>query len=144
MYNWFTYKMTFDRQGEDGLIRKVTEQFLVDALSFTDAEARIVKEVQPFVTGELLVADIKRARISEMFYDEDGDKWYRCKINYLSVDEMKGVEKRISQTIMVQATCFKGAVDTLFERMNDTLGDYEVVSISETQILDVFQYVEQK
>ena len=136
--------MTFDRQGEDGLIRKVTEQFLVDALSFTDAEARIVKEVQPFVTGELLVADIKRARISEMFYDEDGDKWYRCKINYLSVDEMKGVEKRISQTIMVQATCFKGAVDTLFERMNDTLGDYEVVSISETQILDVFQYVEQK
>jgi len=136
--------MTFDSQGEDGLIRKVTEQFLVDALSFTDAEARIVKEVQPFVTGELLVADIKRARISEMFYDEDGDKWYRCKINYLSIDELKGVEKRISQTIMVQATCFKGAVDTLFERMNDTLGDYEVVSISETQILDVFQYVEQK
>ena len=70
-----------------------------------------MKEVQPFVTGELLVADIKRARISEMFYDEDGDKWYRCKINYLSVDEMKGVEKRISQTIMVQATCFNGAID---------------------------------
>ena len=64
MYNWFTCKMTFDRQGEDGLIRKVTEQFLVDALSFTDAEARIVKEVQPFVTEELLVADIKRALIS--------------------------------------------------------------------------------
>ena len=144
MYNWFTCKMTFDSQGEDGLIRKVTEQFLVDALSFTDAEARIVKEVQPFVTGELLVADIKRARISEMFYDENGDKWYRCKINYLSVDELNGIEKRISQTIMVQAICFKGAVDTLFERMNDTLGDYEVVSISETQILDVFQYIEQK
>ena len=56
--------MTFDHQDEDGLIRKVTEQFLVDALSFTDAEARIVKEVQPFVTEELLVADIKRALIS--------------------------------------------------------------------------------
>ena len=113
MYTWFTCKMSFDRQGEDGLVKKVTEQFLVDALSFTEAEARIVKEVKPYVTGDLLVADIKRARISEMFYNEDGDKWYRCKINYLSVDENKGAEKRISQNVMVQAYSFKNSFDTL-------------------------------
>jgi len=132
--------MTFDRQGEDGLIRKVTEQFLVDALSFTEAEARIAKEVLPFVTGEMLVADIKRSKIAEMFYNEDGDKWYRCKINYLSVDENKGIEKRISQTIMVQASTFKNALDTLIERMKGALGDYEIAAITETQILDVYPY----
>jgi len=140
MYTWFTCKMSFDRQGEDGLVKKVTEQFLVDALSFTEAEARIVKEVQPYVTGDLLVADIKRARISEMFYNEDGDKWYRCKINYLSVDENKGVEKRCSQIIMVQASSFKNSFDTLIDRMKGSLGDYEIVSITETQILDVYKY----
>lgn len=140
MYTWFTCKMTFDRQTEDGLIRKVTEQFLVDALSFTEAEARIAKEVQPYVTGEMLVADIKRAKIAEMFYNEDGDKWYRCKINYLSVDENKGVEKRISQTIMVQASTFKNALDTLIEKMKGALGDYEIASITETAILDVYKY----
>ena len=140
MYTWFTCKMSFDRQGEDGLVKKVTEQFLVDALSFTEAEARIVKEVQPYVTGDLLVADIKRARISEMFYNEDGDKWYRCKINYLYVDENKGVEKSCSQIIMVQASNFKNSFDTLIDRMKGTLGDYEIVSITETQILDVYRY----
>ena len=104
--------MTFDRQGEDGLIRKVTEQFLVDAL-FYGCEARIVKEVQPFVTESYSLQILNVLESPKCSTTRTGDKWYRCKINYLSVDEMKGVEKRISQTIMVQATCFKGAVDTI-------------------------------
>ena len=140
MYTWFTCKVTFDRQGEDGLIKKVTEPFLVDALSFTEAEARIAKEVNPFVTGEMLIADIKRTKIAEMFYNEEGDKWYRCKINYLSVDENKGVEKRIAQNVMVQASSFKNAVDTLIDRMKGALGDYEIASVIETNILDVYPY----
>ena len=109
-------------------------------MSFTEAEARIAKEVNPFVTGEMLIADIKRTKIAEMFYNEDGDKWYRCKINYLSVDENKGVEKRIAQNVMVQASSFKNAVDTLIERMKGALGDYEIASVTETNILDVYPY----
>ncbi len=140
MNTWFECKVTFDRTGEDGLIKKVTEPYLVDALSFTEAETRICKEVQPFATGEFTVANIKRCKIAEMFYNEDGDKWYRCKVNYLSVDEEKGVEKRIAQTMMVQASDFKNAVDTLIKGMETALGDYEIANVTETAILDVFQY----
>ena len=142
MYNWFTCKMTFDRQGEDGLIKKVTEHFLVDALSFTEAEARIVKEVQPFVTGEVLVADIKRSRISEIFYNEDGDRWYRIKMFFISIDD-NGVEKRLPNNIMVEASSIKHALSSFYKRMEESLGDYEIYSISETPILDVFPYEEQ-
>ena len=140
MYQWFLCKMTFDRQGEDGLIKKVTEQFLVDALSFTEAEARMAKEIQPFVTGDVLVADIKRTKINELFFNENGDKWFKCKINYLSLDENKGVEKRLSGIIMVQSSSFDEAHKELVNVMQGTLGDYEIVSISETPILDVFNY----
>lgn len=141
MYTWFTVKVKFDRQGEDGLITKVTEPFLVDAMSFTEAESRILKEVKLYATSnEIEIADIKKTKIAELFYNEDGDKWYRCKINYLAVDENKGVEKKIAQTMMVQASDFKKAVDTLIERMRGTLGDYEIAAITETNILDVFGF----
>ena len=102
--------------------------------------SRIAKEVNPFVTGEMLIADIRRTKIAELFYNEDGDKWYRCKINYLSVDENQGVEKRIAQNVMVQASNFKNAVDLLIERMKGALGDYEIATITETNILDVYPY----
>ncbi len=141
MYTWFTVKVKFDRQGEDGLITKVTEPFLVDALSFTEAESRILKEVKLYATSnEIEIADIRKTKISELFYNEEGDKWYRCKINYLAVDENKGVEKKIAQTMMVQASDFKKAVDTLIERMRGTLGDYEIATVAETNILDVFGF----
>lgn len=141
MYTWFTVKVKFDRQGEDGLITKVAEPFLVDAMSFTEAESRILKEVKLYATsGEIEIADIKKTKIAELFYNEEGDKWYRCKINYLAVDENKGAEKKIAQTMMVQASDFKKAVDTLIERMRGTLGDYEIATVAETNILDVFGF----
>lgn len=142
MNTWFECKVTFDRTGEDGLIKKVTEPYLVDALSFTEAESRICKEVQPFATGEFTVANIKRCKIAEMFFDETetSDKWYRCKVNYLSVDEEKGVEKRIAQNMMVQASDLKDAVNKLIKGMEGALGDYEIASVVETAILDVYKY----
>ena len=110
-------------------------------MSFTEAESRILKEVKLYATSnEIEIADIKKTKIAELFYNEDGDKWYRCKINYLAVDENKGVEKKIAQTMMVQASDFKKAVDTLIERMRGTLGDYEIAAITETNILDVFGF----
>ena len=75
-----------------------------------------------------------------MFCNEGGDKWYRCKINYIIIDEDKGIEKKAPQIMMVQASDFKDAVDTLIERMKSALGDYEIDTVSETKILDVFFY----
>lgn len=138
--NWFECKVSFDRVQEDGLMKKVTEPYLVDALSFTEAETRICKETQPFASGEFTVANIKRCKIAELFFNEDGDKWYRCKINLLAIDENKGVEKRIPQTYMVQASDLKDAVDKLFKGMEGTLGDYELTAVTETALLDVYPY----
>ena len=140
MHTWFECKVSFERMGEDGLTTKVTEPYLVDALSFTEAETRISKEVQPFVTGEFMVSNIRRAKIAELFFNDQGDKWYRCKINYIMLDEEKGVEKKTSQTIMVQATDLPNSISVLIERMKDSLGNYEIMAVTETAILDVFTY----
>lgn len=144
MNNWFECKVSFDRMGEDGLIKKVTEPYLVDALSFTEAEERITKEIQPFVSGEFVVANIKRAKIAELFLDESGDKWYRCKVNFVSFDEKKQIEKRIAQNMLVQAVDFKTALDNLLKGMKGTMADYEIASITETAIMDVYSFTVQQ
>ena len=142
MNNWFECKVTYDRTGEDGLAKKVTEPYMVDALSFTEAESRICKECQAYATGEFTVSAVKRCKIAEMFFNEDLDeyKWFRCRVNYVSVDEEKGVEKRIAQTMMVQAVDFQDAVKALVKGMDRSVCDYEIASITETKIIDVYKY----
>ena len=142
MNNWFECKVTYDRTGEDGMIKKVTEPYMVDALSFTEAESRICKECQAYATGEFTVSAVKRCKIAEMFFNEDLQeyKWFRCRVNYVSVDEEKGVEKRIAQTMMVQAVDFQDAVKALVKGMDNSVCDYEIASITETKIIDVYKY----
>jgi hypothetical protein len=141
MHNWFECKVRYDKTGEDGLPKKVTEPYLVDALSFTEAEARIIKEIEPFVSGEFVVSNIRRARIHELFENPSGDKWYRCKVNFVTLDEEKAVEKKTAATMMVQAVDLKESLTVLMERLKNTLSDWEVVAIAETPIMDVFPMV---
>ncbi len=140
MNNWFECKVSFDRMGEDGLIKKVTEPYLVDAISFTEAEERITREIKPFVSGEFVVANIKRAKIAELFSNGVGDKWYRCKVNFVSFDEKKQIEKRVAQNMLVQASDFRTALENLLQGMKGTMADYEIASIMETAIIDVFSF----
>ncbi len=117
----------------------MTEPYLVDALSFTEAEARITEEQRPFISGEFDVAAVKRSRIAEIAFNDEGDKWYLAKVGFITVDEKSGVEKRhISQTL-VQASGFKNAYDTLVEYMKGTQADYDIVSIQETPLMDVYR-----
>ena len=140
MHTWFECKVRYDKTLESGMQKKVTEPYLVDALSFTEAEARIIKEITPFINGEFEVANIKKARINEMFFDEAGDKWWRCKVNFITHDEKSGNEKKTASTMMVQASDLKQALETLTAGMAGTLADYEVASIAETTIMDVYPY----
>lgn len=140
MHNWFQCKIKYERNADDGAIVKVNESYLIDALSFTEAEERINEEMKPFISGEFLVSDIKRARIAELFPDENGDKWYRCKVNFVSLDEEKGVEKRTASTMFAQASTLKDALEVLEKGMKGTMADYEIASITETTIMDVFVY----
>lgn len=140
MHTWFECKVRYDKTLETGMQKKVNEPYLVDALSFTEAEARIIKEITPFISGEFEVANIKKARINEMFFDESGDKWYKCKVNFITLDEKSGTEKKTASSIMVQAADLKQALDTLVTGMSGTLADYEVAAITETAIMDVYPY----
>ncbi len=140
MNTWYECKVNFDKTSEDGIIKKVTEPYLVDALSFTEAETRICKEVQPYTSGEFAVQTIKRCKIAELIYNENGDKWYKCRINLITFDENKGVEKRLPQNIMIQASDLLDAVQRLHKALETTMGDYELTNVAETAILDVFPY----
>jgi hypothetical protein len=140
MHTWFECKIKYEKTIEDGKIVKVNEAYLVDALSFSEAEARINKEMEPFISGEFSVSNIRRARINELFFNENGDKWYRCKVMFISLDEDKGIEKKIATTMMVQATDIKLALTGLDEGMKGTLADYQIAAITETNIMDVYKF----
>ena len=138
MSQWFECKVKYDRLAEKGMIKTVSEPYLVDALSFTEAEARITDKMQPFISGEFNVDTVKRVKLSDIFYNEAGDRWYKVKTNFITIDEKTAVEKRTATYQMVQASDFKGALNLFLENMNDTMADYEIASITETAIMDVF------
>ncbi|MCK9160060.1 MAG: DUF4494 domain-containing protein, partial [Bacteroidaceae bacterium] len=119
-----------------------TEPYLVDALSFTEAEARIIEEMTPFITGEFTVADIKRARYSELFpsQEEAADRWYKCKLFFVTLDEKSGAEKKTAAMMLVQADDLRNAVKNLDEGMKGTMADYQIASIAETPIMDVYPF----
>lgn len=139
---WFECKVRYDKTLENGLIKKVTETYLVDALSFTEAEKRFIEEITPFMSGEFIVTDIKRARISELFDSEDlsDDRWFRARIAFITLDEKTGVEKRTAQNVLIQANDFHKAINRLDEGMKGTLGEWVIVTVTETAIIDVFKF----
>lgn len=140
MHNWFECTIRFDKIMPNGISKKVSERYLVDSISFTEAEARIIEEIRPFISGEFTVADIKRARLSEVFFNENGDLYYKIKINFLTIDEQSGREKKTPAYMLVQASTIDEAKDNLSEAMKGTMADYVVESIKETKIVDVFPY----
>lgn len=139
MANWFECKVRYDKVQDNGSVKKVNEPYLVDALSFTEAEARIIEEQTPFISGDFSVSAVKRTKISEIFYDEGGDRWYMVKVAFITIDEKSGVEKKTNTFILVQATDFRNAVENFTKGMADTMADYEIVSIAETPLMDVYR-----
>ena len=140
--DWFECKVRYDKTLETGLLKKVTESYLVDALSFTEAEERFLQEIEPMMSGEYSVSDIKRAKISELFesIDTTDDKWYKAKVAYIASDAKKGVEKRTNQIMLIQAKDLRVAVQNLDKGMQGTMGDWDIISIAETPIMDIFKF----
>jgi hypothetical protein len=127
---------------ENGMSKKVTEPYLVDALSFTEAEARIIEQMAPYISGEFTVRDIKRASYSEVFYadEEVADKWYKGRLGFIAVDEKAGKEKITYTNVLVQACDFRYAVKKLDEGMKGSMADYVIILMQETAIMDVYEY----
>lgn len=142
--NWFECKVKYDKalDSESVKTKTVTETYLVDALSFTEAEKRFTEEITPFMSGEFLISDIKRLKVSELFFSNNGeaDRWFKAKVAFISFDEKTGEEKFTPNFMLVQAVDFRDALKQLDANMKGTLSDYKIISIVETPILDVYRY----
>ena len=139
---WFETKVRYEKVMDDGREKNVTEVFVVDALSFTEAETKITEEMSAYTSGETFIKAITRAPYSEVFFSEDNadDRWYRAKLAFLSIDERTEKERRTNVVYLVQATSLDKARAYVKEVMDKTAIDYEVVSISETPVLDIFEH----
>lgn len=135
---WFECKVRFDKMMENGSVKRVTEAFLVDALSFTEAEARIIQEQTPFISGDFTIPAIKKTNIAEIFRDDRCDKWWLVKYNLITINEKSAKERRTAVYVMVQADSQQGATDSFNEGMKGTMADFEIEKVAETKIMDVY------
>jgi hypothetical protein len=140
MNTWFEAKVKYEKNTDDCTIVKANDNYLSDELSFTEAESRLREEMKPYISGEFQVANIKRVKISEIFINEKGGNWYRVKVEYITLDEEKGVEKRVATQMYVQALTCEEALKGIMQGMKGSMADYEIVTITKTQILDIYHY----
>ena len=140
---WFECKIRYEKVMEDGIQKRVTEQYTVDALSYAEAENRITEEMSSYISGEFEVADIKKAAYKEIFFDDgdnNSDRFYRAKLQFITLDEKTEKEKRTNVTYLVHAGSFDGACKNIKKMMEPSMIDYVIVSVSETALMDVFEY----
>ncbi|PTL34658.1 phage tail protein [Prevotella sp. oral taxon 376] len=142
---WFETKVRYNKTTEDGQTKKVTEAYTVEALSFSEAESAITEEMSHYVSGEFDVKAITRAPYGEIFFSDadSDDRWYKAKLAFIAIDEKTEKEKRSNVVYLVQAASLDKARLYVKEVMSNTMIDYEVVSISETPLFDVFEYKKQ-
>lgn len=149
MNRFFLTNVRYEKVLENGLAKKVTESYIVDALSFTEAEARTIEEMTPFISGEFQVTAAKIAKYAEVVpaegtqessVFENAGLWYKVRINYLTLDEKSGEEKKTKADYLLQAADLRDAVSRFDRCMKSSMADYEIVSVSETPIMDVFFY----
>lgn len=139
---WFETKVRYEKTQDDGTLKKQTEQYVVDALSFTEAESTIMQEMSAYVSGEMEIRDIRLASYGEIFFSDapNDDKWYKAKLQFITIDEKTEKEKRSNVTYLVQAGSLPMAVKHIDEVMGGTMIDYVMAAIQETQIMDVFEH----
>lgn len=138
MAQWFETRLRYDKLDEQGRQKRVTESYLVDALSFSEAEARITEKRKPYISGDFTISTVKRDKISEVFYDDTADKCYKVKVAFITSNEKTGTEKRSTSIMLVQSNDFYQAYLKFIEEMKGTMADYEIIGISETAILEVY------
>lgn len=142
MQNWFECKVRYERNGEKGLMTKVSESYLVESLSFSEAEAKITQELKPYISGEFIISDLKRAKYNDIFScdESSAEKWFKSKLMFITLDEASAVEKKTSTLVLVQAANLADAVSKINIEMKSSVIDYEIATVAESPILDVFRW----
>jgi len=141
MQTWFECKAKYNKVSESGREQMVTENFLLDAVSFTDAETRMIRQLQQMVKGgEFAVTDIKKSRIAEVFPYDTGEWWFKATINLVTVDEEAGKEKKMRTYYLIMADDIKEALERLDESLSYLVIPYVVSALAVSTIVDVFPY----
>ena len=142
MQHYIECKVRYQKTMEDGSERMVNEPYLVDAMSFTEAEKRITEEMSVYISGEFRVDAVKKSNASEVIFSnvDDDDKWYKAKLQFITIDEKTEKEKRSNTTYLVQSKSLARALRYIDDFMGKTMIDYDVIGINETKIMDVFKY----
>ena len=138
--NWFECKVKYVKVDESGKEKKVSEPYLVDAVSFTEAEARIHIELEKMIHGDFILTNISKSNISELFPNENGDRWFKAKTSFVTLDEESGKEKKSNNYMLVEANNVKDAYEFLTEGLSDMLVPFEIPSVTESPIMDVFPF----
>lgn len=139
---FFEVGIKFEKTKESGLVKKVKENYIVDALTFTEGERNITDEMSSYISGEFEVCKMKPTPFAAILTRECDmeDRFWKCKVAYTVLDERTGAEKKTNETYLVQSLSIMGALQILSEHMKPCLGDWEIVAIQETNFLAVFQY----
>lgn len=139
---WFEASVKYMKTNEEGRTAKVSEGYMVDALSFTEAEARIVEEMAALISGEYYLNTLKKSIITEIVYsdDENDDRWYRAKVCTIDADEVSGKEKSTPVHFLIAAHSIDGALANLKKELQTYSVDWEICSVADTKIMDVFRY----
>ena len=139
---WFECVVRYERQQEDGITKKVTESYIVDAISFAEAEARITEEMQAYISGEFEVKNINPCPFSEIFFSDQAtdDRWYKARLAFITFDEKTEKEKLFYVYYLVQGDTFDRAKAYITQVMSPTMFDYVIKSVNETKYIDVFEH----
>lgn len=140
MTQYFETTVRYEKTDENGQNKKAREKYLVSAMSFTEAEEKIIQEMTPFITGSFQVTDIKQAKYAELFFadEPEADRYYSCQLELITVDEKSGKEKKSKYNVLVQASNLPDAMKKLSDNMKGSMIDYNAVAVKETAIMDVF------
>ena len=139
---WFKTKVKYHKTMEDGSEKVVSEAYVVDALSFTEAENAIIEEMSAYVSGELKVSNLGKASYNEILFSDvdDDDKFYTCKLQFITIDEKSEKEERSNVTYLVEAKSLARALRYVDEVFGKTMIDYDIVGLNETHVCDVFEH----
>lgn len=140
--NWFEVGIRYQKTQEDGSEKSVTEKYAIDALSFTEGESAITKEMAAYISGEFKVKSMQEASYREVFFSDkdDDDCWYKAKLQFISFDDKSNKEKRSNVTYLVQAKSMHRAISNIDEVMGKTMIEYEIIGLSKTNVYDVFEH----
>lgn len=142
MQKWFLGSLKYEKIMENGKEKKVTEKYLIDSLTPTECESRLIEEVTPFISGEFEVKAVATTKYSEVIPSENkaDDIWWKCKLSYITLDEKSGAEKKTSVSMLVEACDIRQAIKNLDEYMKGSMADYIIESVSDSKIVDVYPY----